>query len=111
MHSQRELVDLVYRNSFVAFAYKGFAALYQGRELIPAGHADAIAFHLQQMYEGAAKNRLVINCPPRTLKTFLASIALVAWLLGRDPTLQIICASYAEDLSHYFSRETRSLME
>ena len=27
MHSQRELFDLVYRNSFVAFAYKGFAAL------------------------------------------------------------------------------------
>jgi len=55
--------------------------------------------------------RLVLNLPPRTLKSFLVSVCLPAWLLGRDPSARIICASYAEDLSNKFSRDSRALME
>jgi len=56
-------------------------------------------------------NDLVINLPPRSLKSFLISIAWVAWMLGRNSDLQFICASYSEDLSHKFSRDCRALME
>ncbi len=33
--------------------------------------------------------------PPRNLKSICASVALPAWLLGRDPTRRIICVSYS----------------
>ena len=56
-------------------------------------------------------NDLVINLPPRSLKSFLISIAWVAWMLGRNSDLQFICASYSEDLSHKFSRDCRARME
>ena len=55
--------------------------------------------------------RLVINLPPRSLKSFLVSVAWVAWSLGRNPSLQIVCASYAEELANKFSRDCRALME
>jgi hypothetical protein len=54
--------------------------------------------------------RLIINLPPRSLKSHCASIAFPAWLLGHDPTLQIICASYGQDLADKLARDTRTLM-
>jgi hypothetical protein len=39
--------------------------------------------------------RLIINLPPRYLKSLLASVALPAWCLGHDPAAQILCVSYA----------------
>jgi hypothetical protein len=55
--------------------------------------------------------RLIVNLPPRSLKSYLVSVAWVAWLLGRKPSLRIICASYSEELAHKFSRDCRALME
>ena len=56
-------------------------------------------------------SRLIINLPPRHLKSLLGSIALPAWLLGHDPSLQIICASYGAELAHKLSRDCRTIME
>jgi len=38
------------------------------------------------------------------------SLAFVAWLLGHDPSAQIICASYAQDLSNKLASDCRTLM-
>jgi hypothetical protein len=40
--------------------------------------------------------RLIINMPPRYLKSLLASVAFPAWCLGHDPAAQILCVSYAQ---------------
>src|SRR5271155_4556854 len=63
------------------------------------------------MVTGEAKKRLILNLPPRTLKSFIASVALPAWLLGRKPSARIICASYSDELSTKFSRDCRALLE
>jgi predicted phage terminase large subunit-like protein len=63
------------------------------------------------MVRGETTNRLVLNLPPRTLKSHIVSACLPAWLLGRDPGARIICASYSEDLARKFSRDCRALME
>jgi hypothetical protein len=51
--------------------------------------------------------RLIINVPPRHLKSHLASVAFPAWCLGHEPGLQIVCASYAQDLADKLSRDCR----
>jgi hypothetical protein len=48
---------------------------------------------------------------PRHGKSILSSVALPAWILGRDPTRKIICASYGEHLSKDFSLRTRELLQ
>ena len=54
--------------------------------------------------------RLIINLPPRHLKSVLASIAFPAWCLGHDPSTQILCVSYAQDLAGKLARDCRSIM-
>ena len=54
--------------------------------------------------------RLIIGVPPRHLKSHLASVAFPAWCLGHDPSLQILCASYAQDLADKLSRDCRHIL-
>jgi hypothetical protein len=54
--------------------------------------------------------RLIINMPPRLLKSLMASIAFPAWCLGHDPSAQILCVSYALDLADKLARDCRSIM-
>ena len=54
--------------------------------------------------------RQIVNLAPRTLKSFLGSVVFPAWVLGHDPTKQILCASYGQDLSDKHARDCRSLM-
>ena len=54
--------------------------------------------------------RLIINLPPRHLKSLLASVAFPAWCLGHEPSLQILCASYAQELADKLSRDCRGIM-
>jgi predicted phage terminase large subunit-like protein len=54
--------------------------------------------------------RLIINLPPRSLKSHSVSVAFVAWLLGHDPSAQVICASYGQELADKHARDCRTLM-
>src|SRR6201989_759782 len=40
----------------------------------------------------------------------MASIAFPAWCLGHDPTAQILCVSYAQELADKLARDCRSIM-
>jgi len=111
MTIDRELLDAVYCNHFGAFTYEAFKALNPGQPLTPNWHIDAICYHVQKMVTGEAQKRLNLNLPPRTLKSFIVSVALPAWLLGRNPGTRIICASYSDELSTKFSRDCRALLE
>ena len=55
--------------------------------------------------------RLIINLPPRTLKSTIVSVAFVAWKLGQDPGLRFICPSYSDDLARALARDFRRLIE
>jgi hypothetical protein len=43
--------------------------------------------------------RLIINAPPRSLKSLITSIAFPAFVLGHDPNRRIIVISYSADLA------------
>ncbi len=46
---------------------------------------------------------LLINIPPRTLKSTIISVAFPAWLLGHNPSAKIMCISYSDELAKDFS--------
>jgi predicted phage terminase large subunit-like protein len=111
MQIDRKLADAVYRSHFGAFVYTAFEALNPSQRLVPNWHIDAVCYCIQQMVTGQSRKRLVLNLPPRSLKSFLVSVCLPAWLLGRNPGTRIICASYSQDLAEKFSRDCRALLE
>ena len=72
-------------------------------------HLEVIAAKLTAVREDKIR-RLIINLPPRHLKSLLASIAFPAWCLGHDPSAQILCVSYAQDLADKLARDCRAIM-
>jgi predicted phage terminase large subunit-like protein len=97
------------RQDLPAFIERSFSELNPQTEFLMNWHIELIARALEDCRTGKIK-RLIINVPPRSLKSHCASVAFVAYLLGHDPSAQIICASYAQDLSDKHARDTRALM-
>ncbi len=55
-------------------------------------------------------NRLIINIPPRSLKSICVSVAWPAYLLGASPTKRIMAASYSQILSIKHSLDCRFIL-
>jgi predicted phage terminase large subunit-like protein len=72
-----------------------------------APHHKLIADHLEAVARGEIK-RLMISMPPRHGKSMLASEFFPAWTLGRNPSWQVIAASYGQDLADDFGRKVRN---
>ena len=73
-------------------------------------HLDYLCDTLEQVYNGKIK-RLMINIPPRYLKSVICSVAFPAWVMGRNPTKRIIVASYSKILATKHSQDTRLIMQ
>ena len=61
-------------------------------------HIKLICEKLEKVYTGEIK-RLIINVPPRSLKTETVSIAFPAWCLGQDPWIKFMEISYSAQLA------------
>jgi predicted phage terminase large subunit-like protein len=61
--------------------------------------------------QGGEIKRLIINIPPRFLKSITVSVAWPAWLLGHNPGEQILCASYSKELAMTHSVNCRNVIE
>jgi predicted phage terminase large subunit-like protein len=105
----RDEYESLLRRDFSTFLQRCFHELNPQAEFYWNWHVDVMAAKLDAVRRGETK-RLIINVPPRHLKSLCASIALPAWCLGHDPSAQIICASYAQDLSDKLARDCRSVM-
>ena len=110
MSVKRRLYEALLRNDFRAFLQKCFYVLAPGQIYVPDWYIDAIAWKLEQVRRGEIR-RLIINLPPRSLKSITASVAFPAYVLGLDPTKRIICVSYSGDLSRKHSNDFRALIE
>jgi len=106
----RHDLDAVLRNDLASFIQRSFQTIVPAAEYQDNWHIEAIAWHLQQCLDGQIK-RLIITLPPRNLKSICASVAFPAFVLGRDPTRRIICASYANELTAKHARDCRTVME
>lgn len=99
----------VLRNDFASFIERAFYELNPQTLLKMAPYIELMADRLEQCRQGRIR-RLVINIPPRYLKSHCASVAFVAWLLGHKPSTSVICASYGQDLADKLAIDTRNIM-
>jgi len=101
--------DDLLRRDFASFARRAFAELNPQTRFLFGWHVEIIAAKLAALLDGRIR-RLVINLPPRHLKSHLASVAFPAWCLGRNPSAQILCVSYAQELADKLSRDCRRIV-
>lgn len=95
------LVDLaraMQRKSLYQFVGKAFEVLNPAERFVPNWHIEAMCFELERVARGE-NVRLLITVPPRHAKTICTSIALPAWMLGHNPSIKVIAATYGQALS------------
>src|SRR6201993_2202996 len=101
--------NAILRSDFGFFAQRCFCQLNPQAALATNWHLEVIAAKLTAVREGRIR-RLIINMPPRHLKSLMASIAFPAWCLGHEPSAQILCVSYALDLADKLARDCRHIV-
>jgi len=92
------------KNKFLSFAR------YVWPEAIFGAHHAKMANAFDRIADGSLK-RLILNLPPRHTKSEFASYLFPAFLMGRDPRLQIIEATHTAELATRFGRKVRDLMD
>lgn len=101
--------ESILREDFHAFVSKVFKTLNPGTSFNDNWNVEAISKSLDDVYRGGT-NRLVINVPPRSLKSLISSVAFPAWVLGRDPGASILCISHSASLATGFSRQFKQVV-
>ena len=104
------MVDEILRRDFGAFIQRTVRHLSPGKPYQPNWHIDAAAYELERV-EAGELSRLIINMPPRSLKSISASVAFPAFVLGHDPTRRIICVSYGTELAIKLMNDFRAVVD
>ena len=104
-----EQFDAITRLHLAVFLRRVFAELNPGAEYLDNFHIHVLIDELEALRFGRQR-RLAIAMPPRSLKSQLISVAYVAWLLGHEPTLRIICVSYGQELADKLASDCRIIM-
>lgn len=110
MSDRARLLRALRRQDLAAFNQKVFHTLDPGTLYEHNWHLDHLCWQLSRVARGEVR-RLIINVPPRSMKSITVSVGFTAWVMGHDPTKRIICVSYADDLARKLSVDTRTVME
>lgn len=76
---------------------------------VPGMHIDAICEHLQAISDGEIKN-LIINVPPRHMKSLLTCVLWPTWEWTIRPEMRYLCMSYADALAIRDSLKCRRII-
>jgi predicted phage terminase large subunit-like protein len=101
----------LHRQSLKYFVRMAFAEFHPNDPpLVLSWYMLAMVHAAEQTIFGDSR-RLAVNVPPRYGKSITYAVALTAWLLGRDPALKILVATYNEDLARQHDRMVKQLMQ
>src|SRR4051812_19959097 len=104
----REL-DAILRTDFLAFARKAIQEL-TGETLSNDPYLEYLGSELGRFIAGDTR-RLIVNLPPRHLKTYLCSICLAAWEFAHRPSARIMIVTCAEHLAQSIARGIRDILQ
>ena len=106
----RPLVAEGLANDLPGFVKEAWRILHPGRPLIWSWHYDYLC-ELLVLVKRRVVRRLIINVPPRTLKSTLVTIIYLVWVWLTDPGHHFLTASYSMDLSVEHSIRRRNLLQ
>ncbi len=97
--------------TLAGFVREAWHVVEPNSDYVHGWHIDAICAHLEAVTDGRI-NRLLINVPPGTMKSLLASVLWPAWEWGPKgrASLRYLTTSYAEKYVKRDSRRMRDLV-
>jgi predicted phage terminase large subunit-like protein len=107
---QDALLTRVAERSFRDFVEHAWPILEPTTPFLSNWHIDYLAEHLEAVSAGECP-RLLINMPPRSMKSLLVSVLWPTWEWIRRPSGRWIFASYAESLASKHSIDRRTVLQ
>ena len=98
------------RRSLRAFVAEAWPVLEPGTPYVANWHIDAISDHLEAITRGEL-NRLIINIPPRHMKSLAVTVFWPTWEWLSHPERRFLFSSYAQTLSTRDSLKCRRLIQ
>lgn len=108
--NEKEFFNALLRSDFKSFVIKVFNEVSPNSTYLDNWHVDSICNELIDVMEGRQK-RLIINIPPRYMKSIICTVALPAFILGHNPKASIIAVSYSDDLSTKLASDCKRVIE
>ena len=104
-----------YRRSFYLFSLEAFKVLHNGQPMDENWHIKYLCDELQKealriVNHEPREKHLLINVPPRTLKSELVNVFFSVYLWILDDSIQFISSSYSSTLSVALSVQARRLI-
>lgn len=106
---EKQLILSIQRNNLAEYVRRVFSIVDPVSTYQHNWHIDMICEYLSACQTGQIK-RLIINIPPRHLKSIICSVAFPSWLLGHNPSEKIACISYSHGLAAKHSNDTKAVM-
>ena len=108
--SNDEVVAEACRRSLSRLIREAWPIVEPATPFVEGWHIDVVAEHLEAVSAGEL-HRLIINVPPRTMKSLTVGVFWPAWEWLQKPHLRWLFASYAQDLSQRDSLKCRRLIK
>jgi phage terminase large subunit-like protein len=102
------LAESLLHDDLKAFSRKILLQLH-GDRFEDEPYIGCVCDRLMQLERGALR-RLIVNLPPRHLKTMLCSRIFTAWMLGRNPSLRVMIVTCNEGLAREIAAGVRQLI-
>jgi len=114
---QLELEKRKYDKDFYSFFKGAWKEIDPYTELQENWHITYLAWIAQYLVEPVLNQTappyttILINVPPRSLKSWVFNQALPVWIWSKQPTLPLMTISYSEELAHGFSRKSQEIIK
>ena len=105
----RNEIQRLLQTDFMSFACKAIREL-EGTVISKDRYLEYLASKLTEFADEKIK-RMLVNMPPRHLKTLLGSVCLAAWILAHEPNTKILIVGYSEELAEQIARSIRSILQ
>src|SRR5688572_12788145 len=110
LHLQHALLTIGAEQSLARYIEQAWPILDPAVPFLSNWHIDLLVEHLEAVSAGKTK-RLLINMPPRSMKSLLVSVLWPTWEWLREPSRRWIFASYAESLAIKHSMDRRTVLQ
>jgi predicted phage terminase large subunit-like protein len=101
--------EALYRSSLRSFVGAAWGVVEPATVFVANWHIDAICDHLQAASRGEIR-RLLINVPPRHMKSLAVSVFWPAWIWTWAPHTRFLTASYGANLAERDAIRSRDLL-
>lgn len=110
LHLIQERQRRAAKNSLYQYVKYIWPVIEPGREFIDNWHIRVICEHLEACFRREI-TQLIINIPPRHMKSSIIGVAFPSWIWLHQPHLRSLFSSYAENLSTRDSIKTRRVID